>query len=108
MSDPEYLDHLGDLATLKNFIKGSYYQSVWDDYDDDIEIWNDYSDNVSKEGLIILKQQIDFVLDWSPQKIFDFVEEIGSFGGLVFDDPGEVVEWFTNLSNFLNDAIKSK
>jgi len=108
MSDPEFLRDLGNLATLKNFIGGTYYQTVWDYYEDDNEIWQEYCNKANKEGLILLKRQVDEVLSWEPKNIFDFVEEIIHSGGLVFDDHNEAVEWFTNLSNFLNEAIKSK
>ena len=47
--DPSFLSHLGELATLKNFLGCYYHQDAWEDFDTDAQIWAAYRSEASQD-----------------------------------------------------------
>ena len=92
-----------DYSTLKNFLGGFYYQTVWMDYASDEEIWDAYIKNAAKEEVVDLLKDIDLVLVEKEEKIKEFLLSAES-GGLSLGELS-AVEWLQNLKNYLKKVL---
>lgn len=98
------LRHKGELATLRNFLGGYYYQTVWDDFGSDEEIWNDYALHTDQKTIYQLVKQIDTLLKRPVEARYRFLADaVGAAGGLYFENPQEAKAW---LFRFRTDLLK--
>jgi hypothetical protein len=107
MKDPSYLRHLGDLATLKNFIGGYYYQTVWEDFASHEAIWNLYIHETEQDGLQVLVEQIETLLHEEPRIIFQVLEREIGLGGVYFNHSHEAIAWLEQCQAYMQAAIDS-
>ena len=103
--DPVYLRHLGELATLRNFL-GSYYQTVWEDFESDEKVWNDYAKGAAPQTIYRLVEQIDTLLKRPAKGIERFLADaVGACGGLYFETPQEAKGWLNRFRTYLLSVL---
>ena len=106
---PIYLKHLGELATLGNFLGGHYYQTVWEDFSSDKEVWNDYAQRTNPQTIHRLVEQVEILLKQPPEAIDQLlVEAIGASGGLYFENPQEAVAWLQRFRTYMLLVLSQK
>src|SRR5437879_3209440 len=98
-SDPLYLSHLGELATLKNFLGCNYHQDAWEDFDTDAEIWAGYHSNASDDEVARLAEQLQSLLVRSDDEVHTFFR--ANADGLYFVEPSHTRAWIERLLEFL-------
>ena len=106
---PIYLKHLGKLVTLRNFLGGHYYQTVWDDFSSDEEVWNDYAQRTNPQTIHRLVEQVETLLKQPPEVIDQFLADaIGASGGLYFENPQEAVAWLHRFRTYMLLVLSQK
>ena len=106
--DPVYLRHLGELAILRNFL-GSYYQTVWEDFESDEKVWNDYAKRTVPQTIYRLVEQIETLLKRPPEAIDRFLAEgVGAFGGLYFENLQDTQVWLNRFRTYLLSVLSQK
>jgi hypothetical protein len=101
--DPAQLGHPGEFAALRNFLMGTYYQTVWEDFSTDEDIWQSFLEDEVPENVHRVIQQLHLMSAEPPEAIHDFfIKTIGA-GGLYFSTPSETVEWLDRCLRFLEE-----
>ena len=107
--DPIYLRHLGELATINNFLAGYYYQTIWEDFSSDEEVWNNYAKRTDTQTIHRLMEQIDILLKQPAETIDHFLADaIGTSGGLYFENPQEAEVWLNRFRTYLLSVLSQK
>jgi len=107
--DPMYLRHLGAFATLRNFLGGHYYQTVWEDFASDEEIWNDYAKRADPQTMHRLVEQIEALLQQPPEAIDQLLADaVGASGGLYFENPQEAAVWLHRFRTHMLSVLSQK
>lgn len=78
--DPRYLEHLGELATLKNAIACWYHQDAFADFKSHEEIWQDIRQSHDSDSLELLLVQAKALLMRADWQIADVWNSQSSFG----------------------------
>jgi hypothetical protein len=107
LSDPSYLQHLGELATLKRFLLTAYYQTVWDDFDSHEDIWIEYAQGAHQDELRRLVEQMSLLLARKSEYIFDFFSNDVQPDGLYFDTAQGAIEWLKRCQSYMQAAVGS-
>src|SRR5947208_1641154 len=107
--DPTYLRHLGAFATLRNFLGGHYYQTVWEDFSSDEELWHDYAQRTDPQTIDRLLEQTETLLKQPPEAIAHFLADaIGAAGGLYFESPQEAETWLHRFRTYMLSVLSQK
>lgn len=107
--DPISLRSLGQFATLKKFLGGYYYQTVWEDFSSDEEVWNAYAKRTDRQTIRRLVEQIDTLLKQPAEAIDHFLADaIGPAGGLHFENPQAVQEWLNRFRTYMLSVLSQK
>lgn len=91
------------LEGIKYLLGGYYHQDVWEDHKTHTheEVWLDFSER-DKSSVEQLKNDVEEMLTWGSQEIFNFFEEDVS-GGLRLDTSEEARAWLEKLYKFLEE-----
>ena len=103
--DPSYLSHLGELATLKNFLGCYYHEDAWEDFDTDTEIWAFYRGETQPDELARLAEQLQALLARSDDEVHIFFRE--HVGGLYFVEPPDTRAWLQRLLEYVQTPDES-
>ena len=107
--DPLYLRHFGTFATLRNFLGGHYYQTVWEDFSSDEEVWHDYAKRTDPQTIHRLVEQIETLLKQPPEAIEHFLADaIGTSGGLYFENPQQAEAWLHRFQTYMLVTLSQK
>jgi hypothetical protein len=98
-ADPSYLSHLGELATLKNFLGCYYHEDAWEDFDTDAEIRAAYRSSASDDELVRLAEQLQLLLARSDEEVHTFFRD--NVHGLYFVEPSHTRAWLESLLQYL-------
>jgi hypothetical protein len=104
--DPSYLDHLGELATLKNFLGCYYHQDAWEDFHTDAEIWAAYRKEASPEELARIVEQLQTLLARSDDEVHAFFR--ANVDGRYFVDPPDTRGWLQRLLEYFQRPDDSR
>jgi hypothetical protein len=103
--DPSHLSHLGELATLKNFLGCYYHQDAWEDFDTDAEIWAAYRNEASEKDLARIIEQLQSLLAGSNDEVHTFFR--AHVDGLYFVDPPDTRAWLERLLAYFQTPDES-
>ena len=68
-TEPNYLAHLGEFATLRNAIGSWYHQDAYLDFSSDEEIWEDIFSGHDEEARSRLEAQLSELLNRSDAQV---------------------------------------
>ncbi len=88
---------------LDNFVKGYYYQTVWDDFESDEQIWASYNKSISDEKRKEIIIEIENLIKNQEYILMDnFIDNINnSYGGLSFESESECHDFFKRFKDYL-------
>jgi hypothetical protein len=107
--DPIFLGSSGQFPTLKKFLGGYYYQTVWEDFSSDEEVWNAYAKRTDPQTIRQLVEQIDTLLK-QPLEAIDhfFADAIGATGGLDFENSQAAKVWLNRFRTYMLSLLSQK
>jgi hypothetical protein len=100
--DPPYLNHLGELATLKNFLGRYYHEDAWKDFGTDAEIWAAYRGVASQDELARLVEQLQSLLARPDDHVHTFFR--ANADGLYFMAPPDTRAWLQRLLKYFRTS----
>ncbi len=86
---------------LDNFIKGYYYQTVWDDFESDEQIWATYSKSILNERRKEIIIEIENLIENQEYILIDHINNSYSYGGLSFDSESDFYNFIKKLRDYL-------
>jgi hypothetical protein len=98
-SDPTYLSHLGELATLKNTLSCYFHQDWQCDANTEEEVWRQIIDESSRDEMLRLVEQIGFLLSRSDEEVCTLFRSTAD--GLSLTEPVEVRRFLELLRAFI-------
>lgn len=100
--EPEYLRHLGDLATLKNFLGSCYHQDASIEFGTDEDRWRAFHDSASSDEMERVREQVEVLAGRPTDEIHDFLWR--NADALRFSNPEESREWLEDFQSWLQEA----
>jgi len=100
--EPAYLRHLGEMATLKNFLGSWYYQDAWDEYRVDEERWCAFRQSASADELVRLREQVEYLLARSTDEVHHFIQT--NADALYFEKPQQSRDWLEDFRSWMRET----
>ena len=100
--EPDYLRHLGEMATLKNFLGCWYHLDAWDEYRVDEERWRAFRESTSAEELVRLGEQIECLVARETDELHHFIRT--NADALYFDEPQKSRDWLEDFQSWLRET----
>ena len=88
---------------LDNFIKGYYYQTVWDDFESDEQIWATYIKSISNEKRKEIIIEIENLIENYEYILIDsWIDDINnSYDGLSFECKSDFYDFIKKFRDYL-------
>src|SRR6476620_6719877 len=95
-----------EYPNFNSFLNGYYYQTGWDDFENDSAIWLTYISNSDRIQITLLLEEVTALGKESNEYIFDYLNMVLPFGGLSFDTKEEARDFISKLRVFLTNITK--
>ncbi len=99
--EPEYVRHLGEMTTFKNFLGCWYHQDAWNEYRVDGERWRAFRESSSAEELIRLREQVERLAARDTDEVHHFIQT--NADALYFEDPQLSRDWLEDFRSWLRE-----
>jgi hypothetical protein len=100
--EPEYLRHLGDMTTLKDFLGSWYHQDAWDEYRVDEERWQAFRKSSSPEELVRVREQVERLAARNTDEVHHFIQT--NADALHFEEPQSSRDWLEDFKSWLRET----